>query len=106
MCSPGGLVVKNLPANAEDTGDVGLIPELGRSLGGGNGNPLQDSCLKNPMDRDARGATVQSLKESDTTEHSTAQQQKNKLLIKRQFSDLKNFWGGKNILYNTEIEYL
>ena len=32
MCSPGGLVVKNLPANAEDTGDVGLIPELGRFL--------------------------------------------------------------------------
>ena len=41
MGSPCGLVVKNLPANAEDTGDVGFIPELGRSLGGGNGNPLQ-----------------------------------------------------------------
>ena len=48
---PGGSVVKNLPANAEDTGDGGLIPGLGRSLGEGNGNPLQYSCLGNPMDR-------------------------------------------------------
>ena len=84
---------------------MGSIPGSGRSLGGGNGNPLQYSCLKNPMDRDAWWATVQSLKESDTTEHSTAQQQKNKLLIKRQFSDLKNF-GGKNVLYNTKNEHL
>ena len=41
-------MVKNLPANA---GDVGLIPELGRSFREGNGNPLQYACLKNPMDR-------------------------------------------------------
>ena len=40
---PGGSVVKNLSANAEDTGDMGLIPGLGRSPGGGNGNPLQYS---------------------------------------------------------------
>ena len=46
-------VVKNLPANAGDVRDVGLIPELGRSLGGGHGNPLQYSCLGNPMDRGA-----------------------------------------------------
>ena len=39
------LVVKNLPANARATGDEGLIPELGRSPGGGHGNPLQYSCL-------------------------------------------------------------
>ena len=44
----GGLVVKNLPAIA---GDVGLIPGLGRCPGEGNGNPLQYSCLENPMDR-------------------------------------------------------
>ena len=44
---PGGLVVKNLLANA---GDKGQIPGLGRSSGGGNGNPLQYSCLGNPMD--------------------------------------------------------
>ena len=47
---PGGLVVKNLSANA---GDAGLNPELGRSPGGGNGNPLQYSCLGNPMDRES-----------------------------------------------------
>ena len=47
------LVVKNLPANAGDTRDVGLIPGSGRSPGGGNGNPLQNSCLENSMDRGA-----------------------------------------------------
>ena len=48
------LVVKNPLANAGDTGDSGLIPGLGRSSGGGNGNRLQYSCLENPMDREAR----------------------------------------------------
>ena len=52
------LVVKNPPANAADARDMGLIPGLGRSLGGGNGNPLQYSCLKNSMDREAWQATV------------------------------------------------
>ena len=46
-------MVKNLPANAGDTRDVGLIPESGRSPGGGNGNPLQYSYLGNPMGRGA-----------------------------------------------------
>ena len=50
---PGGSVVKNLPANTGDSGDSGSVPGLGRSLGGGNGNPLQSSCLGNPMDRGA-----------------------------------------------------
>ena len=50
---PSGLVVKNQPTNAGDTGNVGLIPESGRSPGGENGNPFQCSCLKNPMDRGA-----------------------------------------------------
>ena len=48
---PGGTMVKNSPANAGDTRDVGSIPGLERSSGGGNGNPLQYSCLGNPMDR-------------------------------------------------------
>ena len=48
-------MVKNLPANA---GDVGLIPEWGKFPGEGNGNPLQYSCLGNPMDRGAWWATV------------------------------------------------
>ena len=50
--------MKNLPANAGDTGDVSLIPGLGRSLGVGNGNPLQYSNLGNSMDRGAWWAVV------------------------------------------------
>jgi len=52
---PGGSVVKNSPANAGDQGDTGLIPGLGRSPGGGHGNPFQYSCLKNPIDREEPG---------------------------------------------------
>ena len=48
----GDAVVKNLHASAEDTGDSGSIPWWGRSPGIGNGNPLQSSCLQNPMDRE------------------------------------------------------
>ena len=50
MDFPGGSVVQNLPANG---GDTGSIPGSGRSPGGGNGNPLQDSSLENPMDKGA-----------------------------------------------------
>ena len=55
MGFPGGSAVKNLPANA---GDTGSIPGLGRSSGEQNGNPLQYSCLGNPMDRGSWQATV------------------------------------------------
>ena len=66
MGFPGGSVVKNPLASA---GDVGLIPESGRSPGEGNGNPLQHSCLENPMDRGVWWATVHGVtKESDMTE--------------------------------------
>ena len=51
-------MVKNQPANAGDIRDVGSIPGLGKSPGGGHGNPLQYSCLENSMDRRARQATV------------------------------------------------
>ena len=65
MGFPGGSVVKNPPANA---GDVGLIPGSGRSPGEGNGNPLQYSCLENPMDGGAWQATVHKVsKESIMT---------------------------------------
>ena len=65
MGFPGGSVVKNLPANA---GGVGSIPGLGRSPGEGNGNPLQYSCLGNPMDRGAWWAIVHGVaKELDMT---------------------------------------
>ena len=64
MGFPGASVVKNLPVNAGDTGDAGLIPGLGRCLGGGHGNPLQYSCLENPMDRGAWWATVHRVAKS------------------------------------------
>ena len=66
------LVVKNLLANAGDSGDVNLIPGLGRSPGEGNGNPLQYSCLENPMDRGAWQATVHGVQRVEhdlVTEH-------------------------------------
>ena len=50
---PGGAVVKNLPANAGDARDTGLIPKSGRSPGMGNGNPHQYSCLENFKGREA-----------------------------------------------------
>ena len=59
-------MVKNLPANAGDITDVGSIPELGRSHGGGHGNPLQYSCLENPMDRGVWQATVHRVAKSQT----------------------------------------
>ena len=55
------LAVKNVPANERDIRDAGLIPELGISPGKGNGNPLQYSCLKNPMDKGAWRATVHGI---------------------------------------------
>ena len=61
---PGGSVVKNLPANAGDMGDAGSIPGSGRSPGGGNGNPLQYSCLEHPMDRGAWRAIVHRVAKS------------------------------------------
>ena len=62
----GGSVVKNPPANA---GDGDSIPGSGRPPGGGNGNPLEYSCLGNPMDRGGWQATVHGVaKESDTTQ--------------------------------------
>ena len=61
-------VVKNPPANAGDVKDAGSIPGSGRSPGGGHGNPLQYSCLENPMDRGAWQATLHGITESDRTE--------------------------------------
>ena len=58
MGFPSGSVVKNLPANAGDSGDASLILGLGRSPGVGCANLLQYSCLENPMDRGAWWATV------------------------------------------------
>ena len=63
MGFPGGPAGKESTCNV---GDLGSIPELGRSLGGGHGNPLQYSCLENPMDRAAWQATVHSIAKSRT----------------------------------------
>ena len=60
------LVVKNPPANMGDIRDVGSTPGSGRSPGGGPGNPLQYSCLENPMDREAQQATVHGVTKSQT----------------------------------------
>ena len=57
---------KNLPANTRDARDVGLIPGLERSAGGGNGNPLQYSDLENPMGRGTWQATVHGVVKSQT----------------------------------------
>ena len=61
---PGGSVVKNLPANAGDLGKTGSIPASGRSPRGENGNPLQHSCLENPMDRGAWWPRVHGISKS------------------------------------------
>ena len=61
------LGVKNLPANAGDVRDVGLIPGLRRSPGGGHDNPFQYSCLENPKDRGTWQATVHRVTKNEVT---------------------------------------
>ena len=61
-------MVKNLPTSAGDLREEDSTPGLGRFPGGGHGNPLQYSCLGNPMDRGAWQATAHRVAESDTTE--------------------------------------
>ena len=59
-------MVKNLPANSGDVKDTGSVPGLGRSPGEGHVSPLQYSCLKNPMDREAWWATIHGVTKSQT----------------------------------------
>ena len=66
MGFPGGSLLKNSPAHTGDTEDTGSIPELGRFPEVGNGNPLQCSCLENPMERGAWWATVYGVTKSQT----------------------------------------
>ena len=68
MGFPGGTSGKNPSANAGDIRDADSIPGSGRYPGGGHGNPLQYSCLENPMDRGVCWATVHRVAELDTTE--------------------------------------
>ena len=65
---PRWLSWERITCNAGDAGDVGSFYGWGRSSGGGHGNPLQYPCQGNPMDKEACGATVHSVAESDTTE--------------------------------------
>ena len=74
---------KNLPANSGDVRNVGLIPGSGRSPGGGHGNPLQYSCLENPIDRGASLATDHRVAELDTIEQLSRQElRKQKIKIR------------------------
>ena len=113
---PGGSVVKNPPANAGGAGDVGLIPGLGRSPGGEKGHLFQCSCLENPMDRGARGATVHGVTKSQTWLSDWAHTTHNSLLKgclllkkkKKQQKDTKKtllLWGchQRSKLINSEI---
>ena len=63
---PGGSVVKNSPTSAGDTRDMTSVPRLRRPPGEGNGNPLQYSCLGNPMNRGAWKATVHGVTKCQT----------------------------------------
>ena len=66
MASPVALVIKNPPANAGNSRDAGSTPGLGRSPDEGHGNPLQSTCLENPMDIGAWWATVHGVAKSWT----------------------------------------
>ena len=66
MASQVAIAARNPPANAGDAGDLGSISGLGKSPGGGHGNPLQHSCLENPTDRGAWWATVLGVTKSQT----------------------------------------
>ena len=67
---PQWLCSEESTCSAGDAGDAGSIPVWGRFPGGGNGNPLQYSCLKNSMDRGAWRATAHRVTKSDTSKHS------------------------------------
>ena len=69
MGFPDSTVVKNLPAEAGDSGDAGSIPGSGRSPGGGNDNPLQHSCLGNPTDIGTRPMGPKKSQARLSTEH-------------------------------------
>ena len=68
---PSGSLVKNLPGNIGGTGDVDLIPKLGRSSGGGNGNSVQYFCWDNSMDRGAWWVSVRGITKNWTGQSTT-----------------------------------
>ena len=98
--SMGWLSGKKSACNAEDSGDAGLIPGSGRSSGGGHGNPLQDSCLENPMDRGAWQAIVYSIAKSQT--QLSASGMYNDRSILEEYADS---YKTKHALYHTTMDY-
>ena len=97
---PWWLSGKESACNAEDSGDAGLIPGSGRSSGGGHGNPLQYSCLENPMDRGAWQATVYSIAKSQT--QLSASGMYNDRSILEEYADS---YKTKYVLYHTTMDY-
>ena len=94
------LVVKNLPANA---GDTGSISRSGRSPGVGNGNPLQYSCLENPMDRGAWQATVHMVKRIEHNRSNLACNIKSHLVgsVKYKYScdiSIKSYYSAQDVV--------
>ena len=96
---PADSVVKSQPASAGDTGDVRLIPRLGRLSGEGNGNPLQNSCLGNPLDRGAWRALVHGvikswtqLSDETTTKYSVSQKFYSDFSIRHNGKTQVKFW--------------
>ena len=106
MAFPMALVVKNLPANAGDAGDPGSIPGSGRSPGGGHDNPLQYSCLENPVNRGAWRATVHGVsKESDTGK--ATKRARTHTHTSMQTEKLKcTFWPTQYILFQIVFPYV
>ena len=86
-------MVKNPPANAGDTEHAGSIPGLGRSPGGGHSNPLQYSCLENPMDRRAWRATVNEVAKSQKRRGMSTRQKMPKMNASR-LKDVKHMLDG------------
>ena len=102
---------KESTCNAEDTGDVGSVPGWGRFPGGGHGNPLQYSCLENPMDnRSLAGYSVWDCKESDMTESiedacRLLRTSRNKSIFDISFNSHRHWHMGRiqNILLNKSV---
>ena len=94
------LVVKNPPANAGDIRDTGSIPGLGRSPRGGHDNPLQHSCLENPMDRGAWWATVHGVTKSQKQLKWLSSHAEKKYLMKQSY-----YWFYFNFLFDKCSEY-
>ena len=94
---------KNPPANEGDKREVGSVPGSGRSPGEGNGNPLQYSCLENPMDRGARRATVHRVAKSAGTAQNPIAQHRSLMLPRKPLGGAKESFPITKGLTHTEV---